>query len=64
MHSIWENPCLTPKLQKQIINLEILETKKLHKSCKKNMEIQEMVQGTQLEKDESFASQLQVLSQS
>jgi hypothetical protein len=35
MHSIWENPCLTPKLQKQIINLEILETKKLHKSCKK-----------------------------
>jgi septum formation topological specificity factor MinE len=53
MHSIWENPCLTPKLQKQII-----------KVAKKYMEIQEMVQGTQLEKDESFASQLQVLSQS
>jgi hypothetical protein len=28
------------------------------------MEKQKMVQGTQLEKDESFASQLQVLSQS
>jgi hypothetical protein len=38
--------------------LKDLETKKLHKFAKQNMEKQEMVQENQFEKDESFAPQL------
>jgi len=39
-----------------------LELKKLHKIAKQNVEKKKMVQDIQLEKDESFAPQLQILS--
>jgi hypothetical protein len=61
MHSAWVNPHLTPNLQKKPINLEI---RKLHKIAKQNMKKQKMVQDIQLEKDESLAPRLQILSQS
>jgi hypothetical protein len=34
MHSTWESIPYTKLAKKKIINLKILETNKLHKSCK------------------------------